>query len=149
MALQVRAKYDYSSAHEDDLIFSAGQLITVTEEIDEEWYSGEYVDGTGKVCEGIFPRSFVTVVKAGKKPDPELRRTDDEVEPLDVPSEPHGLSHGLRETHTAESATALPQVQKSQELTYRQATPSVMTPHERELTRLAVPPISFRAQSQY
>ncbi|KAF2801482.1 uncharacterized protein BDZ99DRAFT_342350, partial [Mytilinidion resinicola] len=53
------AVYDYSSPHEDDLSFRQGQIITVTEQEDEDWYSGEYTDGAGAKQEGLFPRNFV------------------------------------------------------------------------------------------
>jgi myosin tail region-interacting protein MTI1 len=61
MAIQVKAKYDYHSGHEDDLSFSAGQILNVTEEVDEEWYNGEYHDGNGTHHRGMFPRNFVTL----------------------------------------------------------------------------------------
>jgi myosin tail region-interacting protein MTI1 len=56
---KVKAIYEYSSPHDDDLGFPQGQIITVTEEEDDDWYSGEYVDSTGGKHEGIFPRNFV------------------------------------------------------------------------------------------
>jgi myosin tail region-interacting protein MTI1 len=56
---KVKAIYEYSSPHNDDLNFPQGQIITVTEEEDDEWYSGEYVDSIGGKHEGIFPRNFV------------------------------------------------------------------------------------------
>ena len=57
--VRVQAKYDYNSGHEDDLVFLAGQAITVTEEVDKEWFSGEYVDARGIMHQGMFPRNFV------------------------------------------------------------------------------------------
>lgn len=62
MAIEVKAKYDYNSGHEDDLSFSAGQVIIIIEEVDEEWYNGEYVDGHGKRHQGMFPRNFVVAI---------------------------------------------------------------------------------------
>ena len=56
---KVKAVYDYRSAEPDDLNFTNGQIITVTAEEDDDWYSGEYVDGTGNKLEGIFPKNFV------------------------------------------------------------------------------------------
>ncbi|KAL9112964.1 MAG: hypothetical protein Q9227_002829 [Pyrenula ochraceoflavens] len=56
---KVKAVYDYSSPHDDDLNFSIGQIITVTEEEDDDWYTGEYADASGIKQEGIFPRNFV------------------------------------------------------------------------------------------
>lgn len=55
----VKAIFDYASDHEDDLVFSIGQIITVTEEEDEDWYAGTYTDDHGQIKEGIFPRNFV------------------------------------------------------------------------------------------
>jgi len=85
MAPQVKAKYDYNSGHEDDLSFSAGQIITVTEEVDEEWYNGEYVDGHGNLCQGMFPRNFVVGVPA-QRIDTSIRATkqDDTTVPASV-----------------------------------------------------------------
>ena len=59
MAIEVKAKYDYNSGHEDDLSFAVGQIITVLEEVDDEWYNGEYVDSEGRRLQGMFPRNFV------------------------------------------------------------------------------------------
>jgi myosin tail region-interacting protein MTI1 len=61
MVTEVKAKYDYNSGHEDDLSFTAGQIINIIEEVDEEWYNGAYVDGQGKLHQGMFPRNFVIV----------------------------------------------------------------------------------------
>lgn len=55
----VKAVFEYTSDHEDDLTFSIGQIITVTEEEDAEWFFGTYTDDTGSKQEGIFPRNFV------------------------------------------------------------------------------------------
>ena len=63
MTIRVKAKYDYNSGHEDDLAFSVGQIINVTEEVDKEWYSGEYLDANGVSHQGMFPRNFVTVLR--------------------------------------------------------------------------------------
>jgi hypothetical protein len=71
MAKEVKAKYDYNSGHEDDLFFTAGQIITVTEEVDEEWYNGQYTDTQGRRRQGMFPRNFVTVLpKQSPAPPP-------------------------------------------------------------------------------
>lgn len=56
---KVKALFAYTSPHEDDLYFPEGQIITVTEAEDEDWYTGEYVDASGAKQEGIFPRNFV------------------------------------------------------------------------------------------
>lgn len=53
---RVKAVYEYSSEYEDDLNFPVGQIITVTEIEDDEWYSGTYDGKTG-----MFPKNFVEV----------------------------------------------------------------------------------------
>ncbi|KAG7743413.1 hypothetical protein KL932_002154 [Ogataea haglerorum] len=57
----VIAKYPYTPSAEnasDDLAFSAGQLITVTEEVDADWLFGTSKTG-GELVSGYFPRNFV------------------------------------------------------------------------------------------
>ncbi len=67
---RVKAIFDYSSPHDDDLNFSIGQIITVTEEEDSDWYSGEYLDKSGSKREGIFPRNFVERYEPATPPRP-------------------------------------------------------------------------------
>ncbi len=62
--------YEYSSSHEDDLNFPSGQIITVTEEEDTDWYSGEYIDASGATKSGIFPRNFVERYEPEPPPRP-------------------------------------------------------------------------------
>lgn len=56
---KVKAVYEYKSEEPDDLNFENGQIITVIEEDDADWYTGEYQDASGQRREGIFPRNFV------------------------------------------------------------------------------------------
>ncbi|KAK5955041.1 assembly of actin patch protein [Knufia fluminis] len=56
---KVKAVYEYRSEEPDDLIFDNGQIITVTEDDDADWYTGEYTNAQGQTVEGIFPRNFV------------------------------------------------------------------------------------------
>ncbi|RMD40566.1 hypothetical protein DV735_g4558, partial [Chaetothyriales sp. CBS 134920] len=58
---KVRAVFDYRSDEPDDLSFANGQLITVTEDDDADWYTGEYTNAAGERAEGIFPRNFVEI----------------------------------------------------------------------------------------
>ena len=67
---QVKAVYEYSSPHDDDLSFSNGQLITVTDEEDADWYYGEYVDTAGHKQAGLFPRNFVKMYEPETPPRP-------------------------------------------------------------------------------
>ncbi|KAK5080606.1 assembly of actin patch protein [Lithohypha guttulata] len=56
---KVKAVYEYKSEEPDDLNFENGQIITVTEDDDPDWYTGDYISSAGQKLEGIFPRNFV------------------------------------------------------------------------------------------
>ncbi|EFQ97746.1 SH3 domain-containing protein [Nannizzia gypsea CBS 118893] len=66
----VKAVFEYTSEHEDDLNFSIGQIITVTEEEDADWYYGNYTNDAGARQEGIFPRNFVEKYEPPAPPRP-------------------------------------------------------------------------------
>jgi myosin tail region-interacting protein MTI1 len=70
LPFKVKAIFDYTSPHEDDLHFQDGQIITVTEDDEEDWYTGEYVDTSGVKQEGIFPRNFVEKYEPTAPPRP-------------------------------------------------------------------------------
>ncbi|KAL7934259.1 hypothetical protein V8C35DRAFT_280012 [Trichoderma chlorosporum] len=84
---RVKALYEYSSPHEDDLNFPAGQVIAVTDEDDADWYGGEYVDEAGAKREGIFPRNFVEKFEPVAPPRP-VRKHKQESEPAAAPPAP-------------------------------------------------------------
>ncbi|KAL2856586.1 hypothetical protein BJY01DRAFT_203055 [Aspergillus pseudoustus] len=65
----VKAVFEYSSSHEDDLNFGIGQIITVTAVEDDEWYFGEYADAAGSKV-GIFPKNFVEKYEPPAPPRP-------------------------------------------------------------------------------
>ncbi|KAF1830232.1 hypothetical protein BDW02DRAFT_110689 [Decorospora gaudefroyi] len=67
---KVKAVYDYSSPHEDDLDFKVGQIISVTEEEGDDWYVGEYTDDSGTKHDGLFPRNFVERYEPAPPPRP-------------------------------------------------------------------------------
>lgn len=67
---KVKALYEYTSNHEDDLPFQPGQIVTVIDEEDADWYVGEYVDDSGVKLEGIFPRNFVEKYEPTAPPRP-------------------------------------------------------------------------------
>src|SRR5579871_1956053 len=67
---KVKAVFEYSSPHDEDLNFPEGQIITVTEDDEEDWYTGEYVDASGVKKEGIFPRNFVEKFEPTAPPRP-------------------------------------------------------------------------------
>ena len=70
---QVKALYEYTSAEEDDLKFPLGQIITVTDIEDDDWYFGEYSDATGQKQDGLFPKNFVNIVEPETPPRPSRR----------------------------------------------------------------------------
>lgn len=72
---KVKAVYDYSSPHADDLSFPNGQMITVIEEEDADWYVGQYTDSSGAKHEGLFPKNFVERVEPEAPPRPTRTRT--------------------------------------------------------------------------
>ncbi|ATY67163.1 SH3 domain [Cordyceps militaris] len=80
---RVKALFEYTSPHDDDLNFPLGQVMTVTEEEDDEWYGGEYVDEDGVKKEGIFPRNFVEKFEPTPPPRPTRTRTK---KPDDAPA---------------------------------------------------------------
>ena len=80
---QVKAQYDYSSPHDDDLSFPNGQVITVTDEEDADWYYGEYLDQAGTKQEGLFPRNFVKLHEPETPPRPSrISRQKKDLEPV-------------------------------------------------------------------
>lgn len=70
VSFKVKSIYEYTSGHEDDLPFGIGQIITVTDNDDADWYGGEYVDELGVKREGIFPRNFVEKYEPTAPPRP-------------------------------------------------------------------------------
>ncbi|KAI8961610.1 hypothetical protein F5Y11DRAFT_221668 [Daldinia sp. FL1419] len=86
---KVKAIYEYTSNHEDDLPFGTGQIITVTDEEDADWYGGEYIDDLGVKREGIFPRNFVEKFEPTAPPRPtRTRKKEAEAAPSSPPPPP-------------------------------------------------------------
>ncbi len=84
---RVKAVYEYSSEHDDDLSFPNGQIILVTQEEDADWYYGEFEDDKGK-HEGLFPRNFVKAYEPETPPRPSrLSRSRKDLEPVVLPNE--------------------------------------------------------------
>lgn len=93
---KVKAVYEYRSEEPDDLNFDNGQIITVTEEDDADWYTGEYTNAQGQAVEGIFPRNFVekyepaipTRPARGPKKAPPPEAVSEPVQEPEAPSDP-------------------------------------------------------------
>lgn len=61
-----RAIYDYAAAEPDQIGFSEGEMLVVTAESDDGWWTGSRRDSPGEV--GLFPGSYVEVVEAPAAP---------------------------------------------------------------------------------
>lgn len=85
LPFRVKAVYEYASPHDDDLHFPNGQIITVTEDDEEDWYTGNYVDASGVTQEGIFPRNFVEKYEPTAPPRPTRINRPKKEEPVPEP----------------------------------------------------------------
>lgn len=120
---KVKAIYDYSSPHDDDLHFPSGQIITVTEVEDEEWFVGEYIDASGDKQDGIFPRNFVEKFEPTAPPRPaRAPRSKKETEPT-TPAAVAEVHDPLSEKESIHDTTAAEVDQPRSEIP-----PSVLQP---------------------
>lgn len=120
---KVKAVYEYSSPHDDDLNFPNGQIITVTEEEDADWYVGEYMDASGSKQSGLFPKNFVekyepsvpsrptrpTRPKEASPPPPAAPAEEPAPEPVQEPEpEPEEVLPPPVETHSQPPSAQIP-----------------------------------------
>ena len=115
---QVKALYDYRSPHEDDLSFPNAQLITVTDEEDNDWFYGEYEDANGTKQEGLFPRNFVKTYEPETPPRPNRQnraKKDIEPTPTVADAEESRVSEYIQEEASPASSSQPNQAAKSKE----------------------------------
>lgn len=136
---KVKALFDYSSPHEDDLNFPANEIITVTAIEDNDWYYGEYDDkASGARKEGIFPINFVERVVVEMPPRPARsggsRKKPAEEQPYHEPERPE---ESVRPPAAEEAAPPPPPAPAATKPSPTEAPPPpVVTPRPVE----AVPP---------
>ena len=122
---RVKAIFDYASPHDDDLSFPNGQIVTVTDEEDADWYYGEYVDSKGSKQEGLFPKNFVERYEPETPPRPSRpARPKKDVEPA--------------QTELNQPPAQEPQSLDLSRLQHVPGSPSTSTVDEPKATRLSI-----------
>lgn len=115
LPFQVKALYDYSSKEEDDLNFPAGQVITVTDVEDDDWYFGEYADTAGTKQDGLFPKNFVKPFEPETPPRPSrTSKSKRELEPLST-MEGAGRDNSIHEPKESTPLSAVRTAQPDQD----------------------------------
>lgn len=132
---RVKALYEYSSPHDDDLSFPNDQIITVTEEEDADWYYGEYEDTLGGKHEGLFPRNFVKMYEPETPPRPvRLSRQKRDLEPSVLSNADSEVDQSATSGPTPTQASVVPP-------------PLNETPREEEPIPVAMPSTAQTARS--
>ncbi|CZT42330.1 related to myosin tail region-interacting protein MTI1 [Rhynchosporium secalis] len=129
LPFKVKAVFEYTSPHEDDLYFPNGQIITVTAVEDDDWYAGEYTDASGTTREGIFPKNFVEKYEPTAPPRP-TRAPRPKKEPEQVLEPKPEVAH---EPSPAPQPAHEPQLESEQDEVYeapvtREPPPSIPEP---------------------
>ena len=114
---KVKATYDYSSPHDDDLSFPNGQIITVTDEEDADWYYGEYLDSSGAKQQGLFPKNFVEKYEPETPPRPTRpMRPKKEPEQAPISESMDDRTTGVHDSVPEQNKTALAPTQSTKQV---------------------------------
>ena len=149
---RVKAVFDYASPHDDDLSFPNGQIVTVTDEEDADWYYGEYVDSVGTKKEGLFPRNFVERYEPETPPRPSRStRPKKDVEQAPAESNPPPVQEPEPSSMSRNQATAgpLPPSISDEPKNARLPTPPEMPPSQaQEVPEVAKASFSAKPQAK-
>ncbi|KAM5163373.1 CD2-associated protein isoform 2-T2 [Mantella aurantiaca] len=95
---QCKALFDYVPQNEDELELKVGDILDITEEVEEGWWSGTRSGRTG-----LFPSNFVKELELSD--DAESQESSEDTEPTAAPAGASPSSPALSPANSLESST--------------------------------------------